>query len=159
MENDNKIGWKFDNTYTGLPESMLTRLSPTPVKSPELVIINKDLSKELGLDFSKTNKEQLSSIFSGNILPSGTETIAQAYAGHQFGHFTILGDGRAIILGEHITKNKKRYDIQFKGSGKTPYSRNADGRAALGPMLREYIISESMPVSYTHLTLPTTPYV
>ncbi len=152
MVNDNKIGWKFDNTYTGLPESMLTRLSPTPVKSPELVIINKDLSKELGLDFSKTNKEQLSSIFSGNILPSGTETIAQAYAGHQFGHFTILGDGRAIILGEHITKNKKRYDIQFKGSGKTPYSRNADGRAALGPMLREYIISEAM----YHLKIPTT---
>ena len=152
MENDNKIGWKFDNTYTGLPESMLTRLSPTPVKSPELVIINKDLSKELGLDFSKTNKEQLSSIFSGNVLPSGTETIAQAYAGHQFGHFTILGDGRAIILGEHIAKNKKRYDIQFKGSGKTPYSRNADGRAALGPMLREYIISEAM----YHLKIPTT---
>ena len=144
MENDNKIGWKFDNTYTGLPESMLTKLSPTPVKSPELVIINKDLSKELGLDFSKINKEQLSSMFSGNILPSGTETIAQAYAGHQFGHFTILGDGRAIILGEHIAKNKKRYDIQFKGSGKTPYSRNADGRAALGPMLREYIISEAL---------------
>ena len=152
MENDNKIGWKFDNTYTGLPESMLTKLSPTPVKSPELVIINKDLSKELGLDFSKTNEEQLSSMFSGNILPSGTETIAQAYAGHQFGHFTILGDGRAIILGEHIAKNKKRYDIQFKGSGKTPYSRNADGRAALGPMLREYIISEAM----YHLKIPTT---
>ena len=152
MENDNKIGWKFDNTYTGLPESMLTKLSPTPVKSPELVIINKDLSKELGLDFSKINKEQLSSMFSGNILPSGTETIAQAYAGHQFGHFTILGDGRAIILGEHIAKNKKRYDIQFKGSGKTPYSRNADGRAALGPMLREYIISEAM----YHLKIPTT---
>ena len=83
-------------------------------------------------------------IFSGNKIPHGTETISQAYAGHQFGHFTVLGDGRAHLLGEHVTQNKRRFDIQFKGSGPTPYSRNADGRAGLGPMLREYLISESM---------------
>ena len=93
----------------------------------------------------------MSEIFSGNSLPEGSNSIAQAYAGHQFGHFTMLGDGRAVLIGEHVSKNKK-YDIQFKGSGKTIFSRNGDGRAALGPMLREYIISESM----YHLNIPTT---
>jgi len=139
-----KIGWRFDNTYAKLPDNMLSKLAPIPVKSPEVIIFNYSLSKELGLDFSNINKKDLALIFSGNLLPKGSETIAQAYAGHQFGHFTMLGDGRAIVIGEHISKNNKRFDIQFKGSGKTPYSRNADGRAALGPMLREYIISESM---------------
>jgi uncharacterized protein YdiU (UPF0061 family) len=91
-------------------------------------------------------------MFAGNLLPEGSDTIAQAYAGHQFGHFTMLGDGRAIVIGEHISKNNKRFDIQFKGSGKTPFSRNGDGRAALGPMLREYIISEAM----HGLNIPTT---
>ena len=85
-------------------------------------------------------------------MPKNSNSIAQAYAGHQFGHFTMLGDGRAVLIGEHLSKNKKRYDIQFKGSGKTAFSRNGDGRAALGPMLREYIISESM----HHLNIPTT---
>jgi uncharacterized protein YdiU (UPF0061 family) len=94
----------------------------------------------------------LALIFSGNLLPEGSDTIAQAYAGHQFGHFTMLGDGRAIVIGEHLSKNNKRFDIQFKGSGKTPYSRNGDGRAALSPMLREYIISEAMHA----LNIPTT---
>ena len=89
-------------------------------------------------------KENLSQLFSGNLLPAGSESIAQAYAGHQFGHFTMLGDGRAVLMGEHLSKNGDRYDIQFKGSGKTPFSRSGDGRAALGPMLREYIISEAM---------------
>ncbi len=140
----NKIGWNFDNTYSRLPGDMLSKLSPTPVKHPEMVVINQDLSKELGLDFSSVENKELASIFSGNLLPDGSESIAQAYAGHQFGHFTMLGDGRAIVIGEHISKNNKRFDIQFKGSGKTPYSRNGDGRAALGPMLREYIISEAM---------------
>jgi len=140
----NNIGWRFDNTYSSLSEAMLSRLLPVPVKSPKLIILNKELSKELDLNFSSTNKEELASIFAGNLLPEGTESIAQAYAGHQFGHFTMLGDGRAIIIGEHITKNNKRFDIQFKGSGLTPYSRNADGRAALSPMLREYIISEAI---------------
>ena len=91
----------------------------------------------------------MSQIFSGNILPEGSSTIAQAYAGHQFGHFTMLGDGRAVLLGEHLVSNTNRFDIQFKGSGRTSFSRSGDGRAVLGPMLREYT------VSYTHLTLPT----
>ena len=104
------------------------------------------------MDFSVIADEYIASVFSGNSLPQGSESIAQAYAGHQFGHFTMLGDGRAIMIGEHITQNKKRFDIQFKGSGLTPYSRNADGRAALSPMLREYIISEAM----HGLNIPTT---
>ena len=147
-----KIGWRFDNTYSSLPKSMFAKINPTPVKTPKLVLFNHDLSKEIDLDFSDTNNKELALIFSGNKMPDGSESIAQAYAGHQFGHFTILGDGRALMIGEHIDKNKKRYDVQFKGSGKTPYSRNADGRAALGPMLREYIISESM----HYLGVPTT---
>ena len=152
MSYNNKIGWRFDNTYSKLPGGMLTKLAPTPVKAPELVILNHSLSKELGLDFSGTSEKNLASIFSGNLLPVGSDAIAQAYAGHQFGYFTILGDGRAIIIGEHLSKNNKRFDIQFKGSGKTPYSRNGDGRAALGPMLREYIVSEGM----HGLGIPTT---
>jgi len=147
-----KIGWRFDNTYSKLPDTMLSKLSPIPVRAPKLIIINKSLSKELDLDFSIINEENLSLIFSGNLLPKGSETIAQAYAGHQFGYFTMLGDGRAIIMGEHLSKDNKRFDIQFKGSGKTPFSRNGDGRAALGPMLREYIISEAM----FGLEVPTT---
>ena len=147
-----KIGWKFDNTYSNLSQSMLSKLNPTPVKTPELVLFNHNLSKEIDLDFSQIDNKELALIFSGNQLPEGSETIAQAYAGHQFGHFTILGDGRALTIGEHLDRNKNRYDIQFKGSGKTPYSRNADGRAALGPMLREYLISEAM----HNLGVPTT---
>ena len=139
-----KIGWRFKNTYIRLPKIMLTKLSPVPVKSPKLVIINDEYSKELGLNLSIINNDILSSMFAGNLLPKGSEPIAQAYAGHQFGYFTMLGDGRAVIIGEHLARNNTRVDIQFKGSGITPYSRNADGRAALGPMLREYIISEAM---------------
>ena len=134
----------FDNTYARLPEIMLSRIAPLPVKDPKLVIFNHNLSKELGLDFSVIADDLLPSIFAGSLLPQESECIAQAYAGHQFGYFTMLGDGRAIVIGEHLSKNNKRFDIQFKGSGKTPYSRNGDGRAALGPMLREYIISEAM---------------
>ena len=147
-----KIGWHFDNSYSKLPNTMLSKLSPVPVKAPKLAILNHSLSKELGLNFSNTSDENLASMFAGNLLPEGSDTIAQAYAGHQFGHFTMLGDGRAIVIGEHISKNNKRFDIQFKGSGKTPFSRNGDGRAALGPMLREYIISEAM----HGLNIPTT---
>ena len=147
-----RIGWRFDNTYARLSSSMLTKMNPVPVKKPEIIIMNNNLSKYLGLDFSNVSNDQLGSIFSGNLLPEKSECIAQAYAGHQFGYFTILGDGRAIIIGEHLSKNNNRFDIQFKGSGKTPYSRNADGRAALGPMLREYIISEAM----YYLGIPTT---
>ena len=139
-----KIGWSFDNTYSKLPDDLLVRQKPIPVKSPELVIINEKLSKDLDLNFTNINRKNLAQIFSGNLLPAGSNSISQAYAGHQFGHFTMLGDGRAVLIGEHISKNKERSDIQLKGSGKTPFSRNGDGRAALGPMLREYIISEAM---------------
>ena len=135
-----------------MPKNLLSKLNPTPVKSPEVVLFNHSLSKEIGLDFSEIDNEKLALTFSGNQLPDGSETIAQAYAGHQFGHFTLLGDGRALVIGEHIDKSKKRYDIQFKGSGKTPYSSSGDGRAALGPMLREYIISEAI----HNLKIPTT---
>ena len=147
-----KIGWQFDNSYSKLPESMLSRLNPTTVKSPKVVLFNYSLAEEIGLNFSDINNEKIALLFSGNQLPQGSEAIAQAYAGHQFGQFTMLGDGRALMIGEHITHDKKRYDIQLKGSGRTPYSRNGDGRAALGPMLREYIISEAM----HHLRIPTT---
>jgi len=149
---DSKIGWRFDNTYVQLSEKILTKIKPTSVKKPKLIVINENLSRDLGLNFSNIDKDLIASIFSGNQLPQNSECIAQAYAGHQFGHFTMLGDGRAIVLGEHITKDNKRFDIQFKGSGKTPYSRQGDGRAALGPMLREYIISEAM----NGLKIPTT---
>jgi len=146
------IGWHFDNTYSKLPNIFSSEVLPTKVKSPDLIILNDDLSKELGLDFSTTNNKNLSELFSGNLLPKDSKTIAQAYAGHQFGHFTMLGDGRATLMGEHVTKDNERFDIQFKGSGITPFSRNGDGRAALGPMLREYIISEAIHA----LNIPTT---
>ena len=146
------IGWCFDNTYSRLPESFREIINPVPVKKPELIILNKDLEKQLNLNFSKLNDKEISELFSGNSLPPKSNSIAQAYAGHQFGHFTMLGDGRAVLIGEHLSKKKDRYDIQFKGSGKTAFSRNGDGRAALGPMLREYIISEAM----HNLGIPTT---
>ena len=146
------IGWCFDNTYSRLPDPFKEEINPVPVKNPEIVILNKTLSKELDLDFSNLNEKKISELFSGNSLPAGSNSIAQAYAGHQFGHFTMLGDGRAVLIGEHLSKKKERYDIQFKGSGKTTFSRNGDGRAALGPMLREYIISEAM----YNLNIPTT---
>ena len=134
----------FDNTYSKLPDSFKEIIKPVPVKNPELIILNKNLAKELNLDFSNLDNKKISELFSGNSLPKNSNSIAQAYAGHQFGHFTMLGDGRATLIGEHLSKKKLRYDIQFKGSGKTAFSRNGDGRAALGPMLREYIISEAM---------------
>ncbi len=148
----NKINWNFDNTYSGLSNSFKENINPIPVIKPELILINKKLADELNLDFSKISNKELSEIFSGNLLPEGSNSIAQAYAGHQFGHFTMLGDGRAVLIGEHVSKKNKKYDIQFKGSGKTAFSRNGDGRAALGPMLREYIISEAM----NYLNIPTT---
>jgi serine/tyrosine/threonine adenylyltransferase len=146
------IGWKFDNSYTQLSQNIMSRILPTKVKSPKIVIVNYELAKQLGLDFFSLNNEDLAQLFTGNEIPKGSDPIAQAYAGHQFGHLAILGDGRAIVLGEHITPTKQRYDIQFKGSGRTPYSRGGDGKAALGPMLREYIISEAM----YHLNIRTT---
>jgi uncharacterized protein YdiU (UPF0061 family) len=146
------IGWHFDNTYSKLPKSFLENIKPVPVKDPRLIILNKNLAEQLNLDFSKFSDTDLAKIFSGNSLPEGSETIAQAYAGHQFGHFTMLGDGRAVMLGEHLDKDNNRFDIQFKGSGRTSFSRSGDGRAVLGPMLREYIISEAMHA----LNIPTT---
>ena len=146
------IGWHFDNTYSKLSNTFKEDIKPTPVHDPELIILNKELAKDLNLDFSKIDTKDLAKLFSGNLLPEGTNTIAQAYAGHQFGHFTMLGDGRAVLLGEHLVNGTNRFDIQFKGSGKTSFSRNGDGRAALGPMLREYIISEAM----NGLNIPTT---
>ena len=146
------IGWHFDNTYSKLSNTFKEDIKPTPVHDPELVILNKQLAADLNLDFSKTKDKDLSFLFSGNSLPDGSNTIAQAYAGHQFGHFTMLGDGRAVLLGEHLSNKNIRFDIQFKGSGRTSFSRGGDGRAALGPMLREYIISEAI----NALNIPTT---
>ena len=152
MTNKNKIDWKFENSYLQLPKDMQSKQLPEKVKNPKIVLINNNLSNELGINLSNLDPEYLALVFSGNQLPAGSDTIAMAYAGHQFGHFTILGDGRAILIGEHINNKKQRYEIQFKGSGKTEFSRNGDGKAALGPMLREYIISEAM----YHLNIPTT---
>ena len=146
------IGWHFDNSYSKLSKTFKEDIKPTPVHEPELVILNEELAKNLNLNFSGIDKKKLAEIFSGNSLPDGTNSIAQAYAGHQFGHFTMLGDGRAVLLGEHLVNKNERFDIQFKGSGRTSFSRGGDGRAALGPMLREYIISEAI----NALNIPTT---
>jgi len=152
FNNIDVVGFNFDNTYSKLPKIFKENINPIPVNSPKILILNKDLAKKLNLNFSNIDKDNLSKIFSGNILPEGSNSIAQAYAGHQFGHFTMLGDGRAVLIGEHLTKNSERFDIQLKGSGRTPFSRSGDGRAVLGPMLREYIISEAM----HSLKIPTT---
>ena len=145
-------GWKFDNSYARLPEAFFVRLNPVPVPAPKLVVFNGVLAQFLGLNPDALEGEEGTAVFSGNSIPEGAEPLAQAYAGHQFGFFTMLGDGRAILLGEQLTPTGERYDIQFKGSGRTPFSRQGDGRAALGPMLREYIISEALHA----LDVPTT---
>lgn len=146
------FGFKFNNSYIGLPEMFYTRQVPTPVNAPKLVAMNYTLAKELGLDGDALADKVGAEILAGNMIPDGAEPIAKAYGGHQFGHFTMLGDGRNILLGEQITPSGKRVDIELKGSGRTPYSRGGDGRAALGPMLREFIISEAM----AGLDIPTT---
>ncbi|MCI1774479.1 MAG: YdiU family protein [Paenibacillus lautus] len=148
----NDIGWNFDNSYAKLPESFFTMQDPTPVRSPELIVLNEPLAASLGLDADALKSAEGAAMLAGNEIPEGAEPLAQAYAGHQFGYFTMLGDGRAILIGEQITPQGDRLDIQLKGSGRTPYSRGGDGRAALGPMLREYIISEAMHA----LGIPTT---
>ncbi|MEK6264183.1 MAG: YdiU family protein [Clostridium sp.] len=139
-----ETGWKLDNSYAHLPKSFFTRLKPTPVRSPKLIILNYPLAESLGINVAELQSKDGVDLLSGNLIPEGAFPLAQAYAGHQFGHFTMLGDGRAVLLGEQITPLGKRVDIQLKGSGKTPYSRGGDGRASLGPMLREYIIGEAM---------------
>ncbi|MHA6529350.1 protein adenylyltransferase SelO [Paenibacillus sp. BAC0078] len=137
-------GWNFDNSYANLPEALFTGLKPTPVRLPKLVIFNDPLAASLGLNGPALRSDEGAAVLAGNAVPEGAEPLAQAYAGHQFGNFTMLGDGRAVLIGEQITPQGERVDIQLKGSGRTPYSRGGDGRAALGPMLREYIISEAM---------------
>ncbi|NLY36320.1 MAG: YdiU family protein [Tissierellia bacterium] len=137
-------GWNFDNTYEKLPSSFYRKVQLSPVVSPTLVLLNKKLAKELGLDPQLLKNMEGLSILSGSQLPEGGSSISQAYMGHQFGHLTMLGDGRALLIGEQITPEGKRYDLQYKGSGPTPFSRGGDGRAILGPMLREYIIGEAM---------------
>ncbi|NRZ87745.1 uncharacterized protein YdiU (UPF0061 family) [Clostridium beijerinckii] len=147
-----ETGWKLDNTYADLPKTLFSKQNPTPVKAPKLVILNQPLAESLGLKAEFLHDSNNVAIFAGNKIEEGSLPIAQAYAGHQFGYFNMLGDGRAILLGEQITPSGEKIDIQLKGSGRTPYSRGGDGRAALGPMLREYIISEAM----QGLGIPTT---
>jgi serine/tyrosine/threonine adenylyltransferase len=147
-----ETGWNLDNSYARLPKSFFTSQRPTPVHSPKLVILNHSLTTSLGLNVQELQSNDGVAVLAGNEIPVGASPIAQAYGGHQFGHFTMLGDGRAVLLGEQITPLGTRVDIQLKGSGRTPYSRGGDGRAALGPMLREYIISEAMHA----LGIPTT---
>jgi uncharacterized protein YdiU (UPF0061 family) len=144
-------GFRFDNSYSKLPAPLFFHQVPKHFKNPSLVIFNKQLAGVLGLKIDALESTNWS-YFSGVELPEKSSPIAQAYAGHQFGHFARLGDGRAILLGEHIAPNQARFDIQLKGSGPTQYSRSGDGLAALGPMLREYLISEAMHA----LAVPTT---
>jgi serine/tyrosine/threonine adenylyltransferase len=146
------VGWRFDNTYPRLPAILFEPAEPTLVRAPRVSILNGDLADELGLNLRAIPREAAAALFAGQDLPSDCQPIAQAYAGHQFGGFTMLGDGRAILLGEHRTPTGRRVDIQLKGSGPTRFSRCGDGRAALGPMLREYVISEAIAA----LGIPTT---
>ncbi|MFC0238171.1 protein adenylyltransferase SelO [Fictibacillus phosphorivorans] len=145
-------GWNLDNSYAELPDKFFSIIYPNPVVSPKLVVLNESVAMSLGLNAEFLRDEDAVNVFAGNELPEGGSSIAQAYAGHQFGYFNMLGDGRALMVGEQITPDGKRFDIQLKGSGRTPYSRGGDGRAALGPMLREYIVSEAMHA----LGIPTT---
>ncbi|OLN23538.1 hypothetical protein BTO30_03685 [Domibacillus antri] len=147
-----EAGWNLDNSYARLPKAFFSSLNPAPVSSPKLIIFNSRLAASLGLNDEALQNSDGEAIFAGNRIPDGALPLAQAYAGHQFGHFTMLGDGRAVLLGEQITPAGERVDIQLKGAGRTPFSRGGDGRAALGPMLREYIISEAMHA----LRIPTT---
>jgi serine/tyrosine/threonine adenylyltransferase len=146
-----EMTWNLEHTYQKLPSALFSTIHPTPVKSPALVLLNHSLAKELGMDLEQYDEKTLSAIFSGNQLPKDALPMAQAYAGHQFGQFTMLGDGRAILLGEQINPSGERLDIQLKGSGRTPYSRGGDGRAHLSAMLREYLISEAI----HHLGIPS----
>ena len=144
--------FNFDNSYEGLPRHFYRKVEPTPVADPDFFITNNTLARDLGIDDEALFSEEGLAYLSGNALPEGASSIAMAYMGHQFGYPAILGDGRAILLGEQITPAGERFDIQLKGAGRTPFSRMGDGRAALGPMIREYILSEAM----AHLGVPTT---
>src|SRR5215204_890410 len=143
----------FQNSFSRLPDRFFARVTPIPVEAPRLVRLNTDLALQLGLDPDWLASPEGVEVLSGKRVPETAEPIATAYAGHQFGGFVPqLGDGRAILLGEVIDQNGVRRDIQLKGSGPTPFSRRGDGRAALGPVLREYIVSEAMAA----LGIPTT---
>ncbi len=134
----------FDNSYQNLPQDFFERINPVPVRDPQLIIFNNDLGKSLGID-QKISKKELANIFSGNEILKGSSPIALAYAGHQYGNFVNqLGDGRAVLLGEVSTPNQERFDMQLKGSGQTRFSRQGDGRSPLGPVIREYVVSEAM---------------
>jgi uncharacterized protein YdiU (UPF0061 family) len=147
------VHFPFQNTYAALPDNFFARVAPTPVASPRLIKLNRPLAIQLGLDPDLLSSPEGAEILAGKRIPDGADPIAMAYAGHQFGHFVPqLGDGRAILLGEVIDADGVRRDIQLKGSGPTPFSRRGDGRAALGPVLREYIVSEAMAT----LGIPTT---
>jgi protein adenylyltransferase len=147
------VHFPFQNTYAALPDGFFARVAPTPVAAPRLIKLNRPLAVRLGLDPDLLESPEGAEILAGKRLPDGAQPIAMAYAGHQFGHFVPqLGDGRAILLGEVIDIDGIRRDIQLKGSGPTPFSRRGDGRAALGPVLREYIVSEAMAA----LGIPTT---
>ena len=143
----------FDNTYAQLPDRFFERLAPVPVAQPWLVKLNEALARLLGLDIEALGSPEGLAMLAGNRVPEGAAPLAMAYAGHQFGNFVPqLGDGRAILLGEILDPTGERFDIHLKGSGRTPFSRNGDGRAWLGPVLREYILSEAM----NALGIPTT---
>ena len=147
------VRFGFENTYARLPERFYARVNPTPVASPQLVKLNVELARRLGLDPEALASAQGVEVLAGNSVAEGSEPLAMAYAGHQFGHFVPqLGDGRANLLGEVTGQDGVRYDIQLKGSGRTPFSRGGDGRAAVGPVLREYIVSEATAA----LGVPTT---
>lgn len=146
------VGWQFDNTYARLPDDLFAPATPAVVREPRVSILNRRLADELGLNFDSLSPQAAAALFAGQTVPDGSAPIAQAYAGHQYGGFTMLGDGRAILLGEHRTPSGRLVDVQLKGSGRTRFSRGGDGRAALGPMLREYVISEAMAA----LGIPTT---
>jgi len=152
LADNTTVGWRFDNTYSRLPDVLFAPAKPATVRAPRMSILNHRLADDLGLDFGAMSPEAAAALFAGQDLPGGSQPIAQAYAGHQFGSFTMLGDGRAILLGEHRTTSGRLVDIQLKGAGQTRFSRRGDGRAALGPMLREYVISEAM----SALGIPTT---
>src|ERR1700759_4754177 len=153
LGNEAPVHFGFENTYARLPERFYARVNPTPVTGPRLIKLNAELARTLGLDPEALASPEGVEILAGNRVADGSEPLAEAYAGHQFGYFVgQLGDGRANLLGEVVGRDGVRYDIQLKGSGPTPFSRGADGRAALGPVLREYIVSEAMAA----LGVPTT---
>ena len=147
-----QTSFDLEYTYSALPDVLYAKVTPKKFPNAKLVLFNRVLADELGLFLNESSDDVILNKLLGDQLPTDAMPLAQAYAGHQYGHFTQLGDGRAFLLGEHITPNNQRIDLHLKGAGQTTYSRNGDGNAALGPMLREYIVSEAM----HHLGIPTT---